>query len=267
MRPTLEPVRAVYNHIAPYYDAFTAHHDYELWLGELLGAARPLGLRGRRLLDVACGTGKSFLPMVRRGWEVMGCDISEEMLARAAAKSPPEVRLEVADMRDLPKFGQFDLVWCLDDAVNYLADPAELRSCLAGLHRNVAPWGLVIFDVNTLLTYRTFFAGIEAHEHGDYRLIWRGHASASTAPGSRVAATFEVAPKPGSNGFTPSRAVHRQRHFRPEEVLEALDQAGLQCIGLFGHWLDARLERPLCEDRHTKAVFFARQAPGQGERR
>lgn len=256
-----DPAQAAYDHIAPYYDAFTAHHDYELWLGALLEAACRLGLSGNRLLDVACGTGKSFLPMLPRGWQVTACDLSEPMLAQAAAKVPSHVRLETADMRSLPEFGRFDLVWCLDDAVNYLRDTGELRACLTGLRRNLAPAGLLIFDVNTLHTYRSFFAETQVHDLGDCRLIWRGHGSTAIEPGSHVAGTFEVAPKAGTNGVQWSSAVHRQRHFRPEEVLEAMRGAGLSCAGQFGHGFDARLEQPLSEDRHTKAIFIARPTP------
>ena len=46
-------------------------------------------------------------------------------------------RVEEAGMRALPMLGQFDLVWCLDDAVNYLLSVDELTSCLAGLRRKL----------------------------------------------------------------------------------------------------------------------------------
>src|SRR3954451_22166659 len=75
-----------YEAIAPVYDDFTAHHDYELWLGNLLPKLEDRGLSGRRLLDVGCGTGKSFIPMIERGWEVSACDISPSMVELARAK-------------------------------------------------------------------------------------------------------------------------------------------------------------------------------------
>ena len=141
-----------------HYDDFTAHHDYELWLGNLLPELEANGLQGRRLLDVGCGTGKSFLPMLDRGWDVVAVDISPSMAAIAAEKAGGRARVEVADMRALPMLGDFDLVWCLDDAINYLLSAAELRRCLAGLRRNLRPGGLCLFDVNCLSAYRGFFS-------------------------------------------------------------------------------------------------------------
>src|SRR6266542_6880644 len=93
--------RAAYDRFAPHYDAFTAHHDYDTWTTTLEDLARSCGLRGRRLLDVACGTGKSFLPYLDRGYEVCACDISPAMLERAAEQAGDRARLEVCDMRDL----------------------------------------------------------------------------------------------------------------------------------------------------------------------
>src|SRR6185295_19871710 len=97
-------------------------------------------------------TGKSFLEMLPRGWRVTACDISPSMLARAREKAGDAVELTVADMTELPEFGEFDLVWALDDAVNYLLGTEELRRALAGMRTNLATTGLLLFDVNTLRT-------------------------------------------------------------------------------------------------------------------
>src|SRR3954465_5631067 len=121
-----------YDGLAPAYDAFTAGHEYERWLDYLETLAVEYGLAGRRLLDVGCGTGKSFLPMLERGYDVVACDLSSEMVARARAKiAPDRAQVLVADMRDLPELGAFDLVTCLDDAINYATSRHELRSTLS----------------------------------------------------------------------------------------------------------------------------------------
>lgn len=247
-----------YEHIAPVYDQFTAHHDYDLWLPRLLEAAEALGLRGRRLLDVACGTGKSFLPLLETGWQVTGCDISESMLRQATEKAGERARLFLADMRALPRFGSFDLVWALDDAINYLLSADELERCLTGLRRNLAPEGLVMFDLNTLRCYRSFFAETQVLEHDGHRLSWRGEASPDAPPGTVVEATFEVGPLNGGGGVEASAAVHRQRHFTPEEIDQAIRASDLECLAVFGHGYDAVLQQPLDEARHTKAIVVAR---------
>lgn len=247
-----------YEAIASVYDDFTAHHDYELWLGNLLPKVSAHGLSGRRLLDVGCGTGKSFLPMLERGWEVTACDISASMLELARAKARGAARLSVADMRKLPILGEFDLVWALDDAINYLLSVDELGEALSGMRANLAPGGLLMFDVNTLQTYRTFFAEEQRVERGGRQLVWRGQGSAEAPPGSISEARFEIGA--GQGGTDTETHVHHQRHFPEAEVLEQLTAAGLECLDVYGHGFDAVPKQPVEELVHSKIVFIARRA-------
>jgi SAM-dependent methyltransferase len=259
VRPGSQWAERAYEAIAPVYDDFTAHHDYEMWLGSLLPELRRHGLSGDRLLDVGCGTGKSFLPMLERGWKVTACDISPSMLELARAKAGDAVELSVADMRDLPAFGEFDLVWALDDAVNYLLSTDELGAALGGMRSNLAPGGLLMFDVNTLRAYRTFFAETERVERGGRKLVWRGQGSAGAEPGSIGEARFEVEAPAGAEADVETH-VHRQRHFPEAEVLQAIEAAGLECLDAFGHGYDTILQQPIAELVHTKAVYIARAA-------
>jgi SAM-dependent methyltransferase len=260
VRPGGRWAEEAYEAFAPVYDDFTAHHNYELWLGNLLPIARRHGLRGRRLLDVGCGTGKSFLPMLARGWEVTACDISPSMVELARAKADGAVRLSVADMRELPEFGEFDLVWALDDAVNYLLSGEELEQALRGMRANLAPGGLLMFDLNTLQSYRTFFAEEDRRARGGRRLVWRGQGSADTPPGSISEARVEVEPGKDGDEVEVEAHVHRQRHFPEAEVRERLEAAGLECLDAVGHGFDAVPEQPVEELVHSKVVYFARRA-------
>jgi SAM-dependent methyltransferase len=247
-----ESAERTYEAMAPVYDDFSAHHEYDLWITDLLKILERHGVRGERLLDVGCGTGKSFLEMLPRGWRVTACDISPAMLELARAKVGDKAELVVADMLDLPEFGEFDLVWSLDDAVNYLLSPAELKRALAGMRSNLAPTGLLLFDVNALPAYRTFFAGTEVVERGGQRLVWRGLSDPDVPPGSICESRLETA--------SGESLTHRQRHFPEAQVLAALEGAGLQCLGVYGHGLDGVPRQPLDETKHTKAIYVARIA-------
>lgn len=240
-----------YEAMAPVYDDFTGHYESEAWIADLVRILERHGLTGKRLLDVGCGTGTSFMPMLAQGWEVTGCDISPAMLALAREKAGEKVQLAVADMLDLREFGEFDLVWALDDAINYLLSPEELARALAGMRANLAPTGLLLFDVNELQAYRTFFAETTVVEREGRELIWRGLSSADVPPGSICESEMEVAPG--------EVLTHRQRHFPEAEVRAALVQAGLECLDIFGHGLDGIPTQPL-EPTHTKAIYIARIA-------
>ncbi|HVW45571.1 MAG TPA: class I SAM-dependent methyltransferase [Solirubrobacterales bacterium] len=247
-----------YESIAPVYDDFTAHHNYEAWISTLLGLAVENGLRpgASRALDVACGTGKSFIPLLDRGWELTACDISASMAARAREKAAGRVRIEVADMRELPVLGSFDLALCIDDAVNYLHTPAELTAALRAIAANLEPDGLLIFDSNTITNYRGFFAERVEVEANGVRMIWEGHGDGTAGPGEISEASFSFEPLEGGTAVPPE--LHRQRHHPEPEVRAAIAAAGLELAALYGHGPDGIPYQPMSEEDHTKAIYVAR---------
>jgi len=250
-----------YDAFAPHYDAFTFGSDYERWTQGVLDHARAHGLRGRALLDVACGTGNSFLPFLRRGFEVVGCDSSAAMLAEAASKAP-HARLVLADMRELPTLGAFDLVTCFDDSLNYLLDEEELGAAFEGMARNLRAGGLAAFDLNSLLAYRTTFAADRVSESDGTVFAWRGLGSAAAEPGSAAEARIEIFAPAGEAAYERVVTTHRQRHFPRERVLALLAGAGLECVAVHGVLADASLDERPDESRHLKVLYTATRAEG-----
>lgn len=244
-----------YAAVAPFYDDFTASHDYDFWIGNMVSELERNGLSGTRLLDFACGTGKSFMLMLERGWQVTASDISPEMVALARAKVGDDARIEVADARALPVFGEFDLAWALGDIVNYLTGDGELALAFAGARSNLRPGGLLLFDANTIGTYRTVFAQtlVVQDVPGGRRQVWRGQATPDVEPGSVCEAILEME----ENG-TVTTAVHRERHYRPEDVRRALEETGFECLAVLGNRFEGAQDQALDEDVHTKAIFIAR---------
>ncbi|MGH2940798.1 MAG: class I SAM-dependent DNA methyltransferase [Solirubrobacterales bacterium] len=247
-----------YEQIAPVYDDFTAHHNYPEWIDTLLKLGASHGLHGDTVLDIGCGTGKGFMPLLDLGWKVTAADISPSMVELARAKAGPAVRIEVADMRELPLYGSFDLVLCLDDAINYLHSTDELEPALSGMAANLAPDGLLIFDSNTLTTYRTFFAERVVVEARGRRMIWNGRNDGPVEPGQISEAAFEVEPLVPGAGPTVPPEVHRQRHHPEAELRAAVAAAGLEVAGLYGCTTAGVPHQPVDEDVHTKSIYVAR---------
>ena len=255
---------AAYDAFAPYYDAFTSESDYDAWGRETLAHARLHGLRGERLLDLACGTGLSFMPFLARGFSVTACDFSTAMLAEAARRAPA-ARVVHADIRALPDLGRFDLVTCFDDALNYLLSEDELEAAFEGMERSLAPGGVAIFDLNSLLAYRTTFAVDSVREDGDLVFAWRGRCPPDAPPGCEALAELDVFEPADAGLWSRARVTHRQRHFEPERVEALLARAGLACVAVHGVLPDCSLAEPADEAVHPKVVYTARHMRGGDE--
>ena len=257
MNPTWEggdAARRTYEALAPSYDDFTLGYGYQYaaWTATVLGQAERDGLHGERLLDVGCGTGFSFIPLLERGWQVTGCDISPAMVEAARAKVGERADLLVADMRELPELGEFDLIWSINSAMNYLLSDEELSATLDGMRRNLAPQGLVLFDLMSLKTAQAFFSGeMEIGKDGK-RFHWKGELSpGQTAAGAVGGGRLEEEgnPKPVE--------THRMRHFGEAEVLAAIATAGLQCVRVLGE-AEGILHEELDEEAHPTALYVCR---------
>jgi SAM-dependent methyltransferase len=248
----IDPAKQAYENIAGIYDEFTGANDYEMWFGELLPRLEPLGLRRGGLLDIACGTGKAIAPMLRRGWTITACDISEAMVEKAREKFPEGVTFDVCDMRELPVYGSFELVWALNDPVNYMLGDHDLVPALRGMAANLAADGLLVFDCNTRRLFQELFSPT-GDEDAEERSKWNWERLGGD--GAVFAAEISG---PGVEAH-----VHQERHRSVEEVQAAMTAVGLTPLAAMGQ---SESEDGLAlvddwdEDRDHKIIHVARRA-------
>ncbi len=109
-----------------------------------------LGLaKGAAILDVGCGLGLHAIELTRRGYRVVGLDLSLPMLSRAADESQDqEIPVEFlhADMREMNFDGAFDAVLCWGTTFGYFDDDQN-RQVIERLYRALKPKGLLMLDV------------------------------------------------------------------------------------------------------------------------
>ncbi len=252
-----DPALAAYEAFAPIYNEFNHLNDYEMWVGRaLLPELEKHGLKHGRALDVACGTGRAFAPLLKRGWEIHGCDLSPAMLERARQEAGGKTELDVADMRELPVYGEFELVLSLNDAVNYLLGDDDLERALAAMRANLADDGLLLFDVNTRSIYETgaWAAGSgRTVEHEGRHWTWRPLGEVS--PG-----TFETR----IEGDDVETGIHRERFYPEPEIRAAMESAGLTCLAALGMTeVDGEVvlsDPPDEDDRDYKVVYIGAKA-------
>jgi SAM-dependent methyltransferase len=258
MTRTLESDSAeAYAVLAPAYDLLTARYDYPTWLSAIERLARRYGLAGRRVLDVGCGTGKSFIPLLERGFEVTACDISPEMVAEARRKAGGRADVRVADMRRLTVLGEFDLIICLNDGLNHLLRNDEVEETLKSFHRNLAPAGLLVFDVTTLATYREV---PDVVVEDDERLVrWRGAPAELAGPGAEAEIVIDIFTHEGDGLWRRSVSRQRHRHHPVDDLRRLAEKAGLEVAAVLGQRPGAVFDDVLDERVHRKAAFVIRR--------
>jgi len=241
-----------YQGLAPIYDFVMRHIDYQGWADYLEQIFSRLKPPGRRTLELACGTGNLTLELARRGYRVVGTDVSKQMLevARDKANSADvPASFREMDMRHIDISEHFDIVLCLYDSINYLMEKHEIEKLFVDVHSALSPGGIFVFDICTEANCLKYFRDRTEREKGNGFSYWRH--SYYLRP-SRIQVTeFKIRFDRQDRVLT---ELHRQRIYSLDEILQIVNHSALACVGFY----DDRSFRAGSED--SDRVHFVLQS-------
>ncbi|HKM43085.1 MAG TPA: class I SAM-dependent methyltransferase [Limnochordia bacterium] len=236
-----------YSTLARFYD-LSMDLDYEAWTRYLLA----LGLRKHhipsRILDLGCGTGNLTIPLSRRGYTVMGVDLSPAMIEVARKKAEDsrlDISFSVGDMRTFSLPGQvFDTVISGCDVVNYLTCEKDLESTFEAVHRLLPQGGLWFFDLNSAYKLQQIY-GNESYAdlQGDFGYFW-DNSYDDCNDICTMELTFFVSTSPGVYEKRVER--HQQKLWTPHKIAEISAERGFSLRGCY----DFLTFRPWVEMSH-----------------
>lgn len=223
-----------YEELAASYDSLTEDVEYRRrasFLQKLLGKSR---IPVHTVLDLACGTGTMTCLLAEAGYEMIGVDQSEDMLAEAAGKqvSPGKI-LPIylqQSMETLDLYGTVEAAVCCLDSLNYLTDVRALRRTLQRLHLFVAPGGVFLFDINTPEKLRGLDGQVFLDEGDDVYCVWRTEFDKR-----RRICTYgmDIFQREGAL-WRRSQEEHYEKAWEVEELTGFLREAGFGHIRTYG---------------------------------
>ena len=223
-----ETPRPQFTSVARHYDHLMRAVPYDSWVEYVEQPVAHERAVVRRVLDLACGTGQMTQRLHARGYEVVGADCSEAMLAQArrawdGAHRPPE--FVAADARALCFSPVFDLVLCLFDSLNYITDEGGLSRCFVGVAQALRPRGLFIFDLNTIRALeQELFTQKNPNPSDPLQYNWESSYDAE-ARVCTVRMRFRYEGESGAEEFV---EVHRQKGYTHSEIEAWLKDAGFE---------------------------------------
>jgi len=135
----------VFEETARYYDRIYAFKDYAAEASKVRAIVEEeLGTGGRRLLDVACGTGL-HVERLKAHFDAEGLDLSPELLEVSRERNP-EVTHYLADMRTFELDARFDVVTCLFSSIGYMTTVDDLRRAVERMAAHLVLGGLLIVE-------------------------------------------------------------------------------------------------------------------------
>ena len=244
-----------YHALAASYDRLTNDIQYENTVAFYMQLLEREHLSVRTAVDLACGTGSVALLLAQKGLQVIGVDMSEEMLCVAQQKAqeveePPVFVCQRLEKLNLPR--GVDLAVCALDSMNYITDPALCRQALGRIFRVLNPGGCFIFDVNTPEKLRAMDDQIWLDEDDDVYCIWRGEFDEETRILSYAMDLFQ------RRGATWERSYeeHLEYAYTQQELTAWLKEAGFTHIEVFA-------DRQPCPPRAGEQRIYLKARKGK----
>ena len=246
----------MYTGFAEVYDELMNDVNYERWADFYTSLLWAFGIRSGKVCECACGTGSLTLPLQKRGYQMTGVDLSQDMLwiaaqkARSAGMGIPFVR---QDMRQLRLHRPMDAVLCTNDGLNYLKDGEEMLQFFRAAYDTLRDGGALVMDLSTPYKLQyvlgDHFIGDESE---DIAYLWQNRYHAA-----QKCVELNLAIFVRQQGETYTRIGEYQKQYAHEasEIFDLLKTVGFEKIGLFG---DKRMEAP---KDHEHRWFIAARKP------
>ena len=221
-----------YKNLAASYDRLTSDVDYAATVDFYEQILAREGVKPRTCVDLACGTGSVTAILARRGYQVTGVDMSEEMLTEAAMKTmdmenPPVFSCQLLQQLRLPR--AVDMAVCALDSLDYITDPADCAEAIRRAYRALNPGGIFIFDVNTPGKLRAMDGQVFLDEDDDVFCVWRGEFDEDTNICSYGMDLFQRQGKVWHRSFE----EHREYAYSQAQLTGFLKAAGFTHIEVY----------------------------------
>ena len=165
-----------YGKFAQVYDLFMDNVDYEGWADCLEKHLKEEGIEDGLVLELGCGTGTMTGLLARRGYDMIGVDNSEEMLAEAMEKKVEDgldILYLLQDMQEFELYGTVRAAVSVCDSLNYITEKEELLQVFRLVNNYLDPGGIFLFDMNTVHKYRDILGDDTIAENRDEgSFIW-----------------------------------------------------------------------------------------------
>ena len=219
-----------YTDFALVYDTLMDNTPYKEWCERITGILRKYGIENDLVLDLGCGTGTLTELLAKEGYDMIGIDYSQEMLARAMEKRD-ETGLQILyllqDMREFELYGTVKAIVSVRDSLNYLLEEEDVIETFRLVNNYLDPKGLFIFDFNTVYKYKEVIGDATVAENReDCSFIWENYYHEEDEI-NEYEVTFFI--KEGEL-FRRFEETHYQRGYTPQQMKDFLAKAGLEFV-------------------------------------
>ena len=215
-----------YTDFALLYDEFMEDTPYDEWCVFICDKLKSHGINDGLVCDLGSGTGEMAVRLKEKGYDMIGIDNSESMLAIARSKEDStDILYLLQDMRKMELYGTVRAIVSVCDSINYITDFDDLVHVFTLCNNYLDPEGLLIFDFNTRFKYEEVIGDDTiAETREDASFIWENTFDPDTSLNEYDITFFT---KEESGLYRRFTETHIQRGYTLSEIKDALKKAGM----------------------------------------
>lgn len=246
-----------YDILAEFYDELISDVDYSSRVDYLQKLFIKHNYKASTVLDLACGTGNITFELVKRGFDVIGVDFSEEMLTRAAQKSVESgcsltnPLFVCQDMRCLELAGKVSCAVCVLDGINHLGSLQSVKKTFESVSLYLERDGLFVFDLNTpykiknILGNNTF-----VYDYDDVYCVWENSYNEKTARCRFDLTFFE---RDGEKYLRSDESFY-EKAYTTAQVKNRLESSGMKLEAVY-----ADMSFAAAKEKSERLIYVARK--------
>lgn len=224
-----------YNVFSIFYDDFTKDVKYKDRARYILKLFEKYDRKPSLMLDLACGTGNFSVEFSKSGIEVIGVDVSEDMLSVANEKNT-ELSIPVMyicqSAEELELFGTVDGAVCLLDSLNHIVDYNSFKKAIKNVSLFLEPNRLFIFDLNTPYKHSKILSDNSFKTRaGNTVCYWSNTYSPEN---NTIKVNLDFIERKGFFKKETHSEAFLERTFSDDEIAVALKEAKLELLDVLG---------------------------------
>lgn len=221
-----------YTGFAEVYDSFMDDVPYEAWCERIVQILHSYGIEDGLVLDLCCGTGTLTRLLEMAGYDMIGVDLSLDMLEEARSHEDSGILYLLQDMREFELYGTVRAVVCTCDSLNYLLEEEELQHVFSLVNNYLDPQGIFIFDMNTVYKYREILADSVICDNRETACFTWENCFDEESGINEYAMNFFVQTENGL--YERFEEYHYQKAYERERIEELLAASGLKLLAVYG---------------------------------
>lgn len=250
-----------YNNFARVYDTFMENVPYDKWTEYVIEIFKKHRLPDTTgiVCELGCGTGNMTTRLCNKGFDMIGIDISEDMLMEARNKSGENILYLEQDMTEFELYGTVDAIVSFCDSINYITEENELLQLFKLVNNYLDIKGLFVFDVNTIYKFSSILKdNCYCQTTDDSAYTWENYYDEKSCINEFYTNFFIK--EDNSDKYSRYEEYHYEKGYTTNKIIELIEKAGMEFVACYD---ELSFDPPRAE---SERIFFVAREKGKEEK-